>query len=192
MPEIISPATSYDLTDRVRDLSEEFSSVLATSRGLLALIKEEYREFYGADGKLEWLEDVEEFESDTIDTGLLPVSDSDTSIPVSHIGRFSDNIKQISDYDETMRVVDVDTGTSVITVVRSENGITPPDEVAPDSVIDILSRPVTEYNRAHEVGIWQPDSELNFYETFRVDVPFSEKKARSRLLASRQDRISSL
>src|SRR6056297_1848539 len=92
--------TSYDLVNTVRDLSDEFTTILARGGGLISLIGEEEREFFGEDGKLQWLEDIEVSESDILDNGGS-VSSADTEFGVSHPERFSQNmIIKFRDYDE--------------------------------------------------------------------------------------------
>ncbi len=182
----ISPVVlSGDLDNMVRDLREEFTTVLGMGSGLLSLLAEEDREFYGDGGKLQWLEDVEERETDTLDNGAAVLA-ADTSFGVSNVGRFYINmIIKFRDHDETMRITAVDHGASTLTVVREENGISAPTTVADGSDIDIVSRPVMEYNRANEVTAYEPTIEYNYYETFREDLPFSERVANSRMFGFR-------
>ena len=168
---IYAPAESYDLNNTQRDLSNEFTTLLQTTPGLLQLIGEESRETYGTSKKMEWLEDIEEMENDVINNAGAVLAAA-TTMTMTNGERFDTGmVIKFRDYDETMLITSV-LG-DVLTMSRNLNGAGAVTTVADGSTVDIISRPVNEYSRAHEKGIYEPSVQYNYYEKYREDIPFS-------------------
>lgn len=169
------PLNSYAITEKRRDISEAFTTLMQVDGGILSLIGESQRSFLGLDGKVEWIEDRITYEFDTLNTGGAAVVAADTTMKVSNISRWSVGmIAKFRDYDETFRVTNVNTGASVLTVVRDYNGLGAPTTVANGSTIDIINRPELEGSTGHDNGTFEPSTQYNYLEIFREDLPFTE------------------
>lgn len=177
------PAFSSDVTLRKRILSDAFSLVLQTSPGIFQIISElsadeegkGYGEYSQTDNRLEWLEGIRSYKSDILNNGGA-VAAADTEFTVTNIDRFKVNmlIRWVDNY-EVMKVVGVNTSTSKVHVTREHNNETAPTSIADGTQIDIIGKPEVEYQRVNEVGIKGLSVEYNYFQTFRKDLPISEK-----------------
>ena len=175
---VLSNPIHFDaLSNVVRDLGDEFSAILSSQTDFLSLIGEVDRKDFRKDGKLEWLEDVEVPEQDTLNNGGAVLA-ADTTFVVSNVTYFQVGmVVKFRDEEETMLVTAINTGTSTLTVTRAFNGLPAPTTVADSSVIMVVNRAVAEYNRANLNSGVEPTVEYNYWETFREDIAFSKMVA---------------
>ncbi len=177
MPSIAGtpPIDSYVVTNSKRDISDVFTALLQTDKGILSLITEGDRPKIAADGKMEWFEDVIQYETDTINNGGVAVLAAHTSFIVANIGRWAVGmIAKFRNYEETFKVTNVDTGLSTLTVSRNYNGLGATATVPDLDPIDIINRPELEGSTGHFNGAYEPSAHYNYYEIFREDLPHTE------------------
>lgn len=168
--------TTYSLNNVKRDLYDVWETLRQKTPGVLGIIGTSDRTLVAK--KLEWLNDVDAYENDTLNNGGALVA-ADTTVTVSDGTKFRANmIIKLRGYPETIKVASV--SGNVLTIERNYNSTGATTTIPDGTVVEIINEPKTEGSRAGTNTMEQLTTSDNYWEIFRQDIAIPDETLNTR------------